>query len=200
MAQIAAFCLLLIVSSTGRADELTSIRQRLELHPRIRADFVQTRRMAELQRPLVARGKLLVWGSTGVIWEIEQPVRAAYVLRDATTIEVADGRETVHSAQDDAGSVRIGRILRALVHGDTTSLEQWFEIGARAGAGRWTITLVPRQGPLASFLKSMQVSGADYVEGVLVEETGGDATQIHFRNQREGVSLTEEERRLLGAD
>lgn len=200
MARIAAILILSFTSLLSFGGELETIRSKLELHPRIRADFVQTRRMAELQRPLVARGKLLVWGSAGVIWEIEQPVRASYVLRDATTIEVADGRETVRSAQDDAGSARVGRILRALVHGDMQSLEQWFEIGARAGAGRWTITLTPRAGPLASFLKSMQVSGADYVEGVLVEETGGDATQIHFRNQRDGVSLTQEERRLLGAD
>jgi len=146
----------------------------------------------------VARGRMLAWGAAGVIWEIQEPVRATYALRESTTIQIADGRETERSAQDDAASARVGRVLKSLLQGDADALSQWFDVAARATPERWTITLTPHPGVLASYLKAMQVSGDEYVERVDIEEAGGDSTQIRFRNHRDGGALTEEERRLLG--
>jgi hypothetical protein len=141
---------------------------------------------------------MLVWGRDGVIWEIEHPFRAAYVLREDQTVEVsADGRETVRRAQDDAVSARVGRILNALVHGDAKALEQWFGIEARIDGQRWSIVLTPRPGPIASFLKSMQIAGGDFVEATAIEEVNGDSTRIEFRNYRDAAPLSDGERRLL---
>lgn len=200
MARLIAALGLSALALAARADELAAIRARLDAHSRVRAEFVQTKRIADAQRPLVSRGRMLVWGATGVIWEIEQPFQAAYALREGTTVQVVDGQETVRGAEDDAVSTRVGRVLRALLHGDARSLEQWFEIGARASAERWTITLTPRQGPLASALKSMQVSGREYVESVSIDEASGDATRIQFHNHRDGGALSPLERRLLATD
>jgi hypothetical protein len=201
MARLIFFMFLSSCIGTAGADELSDIRARLDKHPQLRANYVQTRRMADVQRPQVARGRMLVWGRDGVIWEIDKPFRAAYVLREEQTIQIAaDGRQTVRRAEDDAVSARVGRVLNAVVHGDTRALEQWFNIGARMEGGRWSIALTPRQGPMASFLKSMQISGGEFVEAVGIEETGGDTTQIEFRNHRDAAPLSEQERRLLGVD
>jgi len=89
-------------------------------------------------------------------------------------------------------------IVKSLLQGDADALSQWFDVAARATPERWTITLTPHPGVLASYLKAMQVSGDEYVERVDIEEAGGDSTQIRFRNHRDGGALTEEERRLLG--
>jgi hypothetical protein len=179
MARLIGFAFLWIFISAASADDLAAIRARLDQHPQVRADYVQTRRMADVKRPLVARGRMLVWGRDGVIWEIEQPFRAAYVLREDQTVEVsADGRETVRRAQDDAVSARVGRILNALVHGDAQSLEQWFGIEARIEGPHWSIVLTPRPGPIASFLKSMRIAGGDFVEATAIEEANGDSTRI----------------------
>jgi hypothetical protein len=179
---------------------MAQIRARLDKHPQLRADYVQTKRMADVQRPQVARGRMLVWGGDGVIWEIDQPFRAAYVLRDDQTIQIAaDGRQTVRRAGDDAVSARVGRVLSAVVHGDIKALEQWFTIGARMEGERWSIALTPRPGPMASFVKSMRISGGEFVEAVGIEEAGGDTTQIEFRNHRRAAPLSEDERRLLAA-
>ena len=177
---------------------MSEIRARLDARQLVRADFVQTRTMADLQRPLVARGKLMVWAPAGVIWRIEQPFRTAYVLRDESTIEIAaDGARSVRQARDDRGTARVGRILRALLKGDTKALDEWFDTDARASAERWSITLSPKPGAMAFFFKSLQLSGGDFVDRVLIEEENGDSTQMLFRNQRDGDSPTDEERRLL---
>ena len=199
MARLAALVLLLAQSFAAWSGDLDDIRRKLDAHSHVRAEFVQTRKLKDLQRPQVARGRMLAWGGAGVIWEVQEPLRATYVLRENTTIEIVDGRETERSAQDDAASARVGRILKSLLQGNANALGQWFDIAARAAPERWTITLTPHAGPLASYLKSMHVAGAEHVDRVDIEEVDGGSMQIRFRNHRDGGALSDEERRLLGA-
>ena len=177
---------------------MTQIRARLDAHPVVRAEFVQTRTMADLGRPLVSRGRLVVWESAGVIWQIEQPIRATHVLREDSTLEIApDGTRTVRSASDDRGAARIGRVLRAVLKGDPRALDEWFDAEAKVSGERWTLALLPRQGPMAYFVKSVQLSGGEFLDSVRIVEENGDATQMQFRGQRGDRAPSEEERRLL---
>jgi hypothetical protein len=179
---------------------LEQIRALMSGHPRLRAEFEQVKLMADFERPQVARGRMLVWERAGVLWEMEEPVRNAIALREETTTRIdARGRRMTTRAEHDPAAARIGRMLRALLSGDTAVLEQWFEIDARMlDGGRWTVTLNPRRGPIAAFLKGMQVSGARFAETVTIEEAGGDSTKIRFLNHREASPLTDRERELLG--
>ena len=182
------------------ADEaLARIRALLDAQPRVRAEFDQTRRSAELEHPVLAHGRMLVWREAGVMWQIEQPVKMVVVLREDLTIQIdASGRRRTQRADNDAAAARMGRILGALLNGDTAALEQWFDIAARIDARSWSITLTPRRGAMATFLKSMQVSGDQYVRTVAIDEANGDSTQISFRNHRDAAPLTSEEASLLG--
>jgi len=189
------------INTKANADALGEIRARLEAHAVVRAEFVQTRTMADLQRPLVSRGRLVVWGASGVIWHLEKPVRATYVLRDESTIEIAaDGTRTVRSARDDRGAARVGRVLRAVLKGDAKALDAWFDAVAQIADKSWTLTLAPRQGPLAFYVKSVQLSGGDFLDSVRIVEENGDATQMQFHNSRGGSEPSEEERRLLSGE
>jgi len=191
---------LLAFGPNAAADEaLVLIRARLDAQPHLRADFEQIKRIADLERPVVANGRLLVWGDAGVMWQIEQPVKMAIVLREDVTIQVdASGQRKTQQAKSDVAAARLGRVLGALLHGDTAGLEQWFEIAARVEAKGWTIALTPRRGAMAAFLKSMHVSGDKYVQAVSIEEANGDSTSITFRNHRDAAPLSSEEAGLLG--
>jgi len=177
------------INVKANADAMTDIRARLQAHDLVRADFVQTRTMKDLERPLVSRGRLVVWGPGGVIWQTEQPFRATYVLRDDSTIEIAAD-----------GAARIGRVLRAVLKGDAKALEEWFEAEPRVSGGRWSLALSPRQGPMAFFVKSVQLSGGEFVDSVRIVEETGDATHMQFRNHHGGGALSDEERRLLAGE
>ena len=194
----ALFVLLLVFNINANADALGDIRARLDAHTVVRAEFVQTRTMADLQRPLVSRGKMVVWGPGGVIWQIEKPVRATYALRNDSTLEIAaDGTRAVRSAKDDRGAARIGRVLRAVIKGDARTLGEWFDAEPRIAGERWSLALTPRQGPLAFYVKSVQLSGGEFVESVRIVEENGDATQMQFNNSRAADAPSDEERRLL---
>jgi hypothetical protein len=197
---IVAAALLALGSCAAAADEaLVRIRALLDAQPRLRAEFDQTRRSAELERPVLAHGRMLVWREAGVLWQIEQPVKMLVVLREDVTIQIdANGRRRTQRTDDDAGAARAGRILGALLNGDTATLEQWFDIAARIDAQQWSIALTPRRGAMAAFLTSMQVSGDKYVRSVAIDEANGDSTHISFRNHRDAAPLTSEEASLLG--
>lgn len=197
---IVAAALLALAPRPAAADEaLARIRALLDAQPRLRAEFDQIRRSAELERPVLAHGRMLVWREAGVVWQIEQPVKMVVVLREDITVQIdASGRRRTQRADHDAAAARMGRILGALLNGDTAALEQWFEVAPRIEGQRWTITLTPRRGATAAFLKSMQVSGDQYVRSVAIDEANGDSTQISFRNHRDAAPLTSEEASLLG--
>jgi len=188
-------------NTKANADALGDIRARLDAHAVVRADFVQTRTMADLARPLVTRGRMVVWSAGGVIWRIEKPVRATYALRDDDTLEIAaDGTRTVRSARDDRGAARIGRVLRAVLKGDAKTLGEWFDADPRIAGERWTLALTPRQGPLAFYVKSVQIAGAEFVQSVRIVEENGDTTQMQFHGSRGDAAPSDEERRLLAGE
>ena len=197
---IVAAALLALGSCAAAADEaLVRIRALLDAQPRLRAEFDQTKRSAELERPVLAHGRMLVWREAGVLWQMEQPVKMLVVLREDVTIQIdASGRRRTQRADHDAAAARTGRILGALLNGDTATLEQWFDIAARIDAQQWSIALTPRRGAMAAFLTSMQVSGDKYVRSVAIDEANGDSTHISFRNHRDAAPLTSEEASLLG--
>jgi Outer membrane lipoprotein carrier protein LolA len=196
---IALLTLLCVTGAHASEDEaIARIRALLEAQPRIRAEFEQTKQMADLQRPMVARGRMLVWGHTGVIWEMEEPVKNVIVLRENTTVRIdARGRRLTTRAEHDPAAARMGRVLNALLQGDTATLGQWFQIAAQIGAQGWSITLTPRKGPMAAFLNSMQVMGDRFVQAVALDESNGDSTRIRFLNHRDAAPLSEQERELL---
>ena len=194
--------LFLLAGAAGAAeDTLASIQARLEKHAVVRAEFVQMRTMKDLQRPQLSRGRLVAWTAGGVIWHIDQPFKATYVLRDERTIEIGpDGTRTERSAADDRGAARVGRVLRAVLKGDTKTIDEWFDAKPRIEGDRWSLTLVPKNGSLSFFVKSIQLYGADFVEGVRILEENGDATHMQFRNPHAADALSEEERKLLAGD
>jgi hypothetical protein len=199
MARLIALLLAGLLSFAASAnDGLAAIRARLEARPNVRAEFVQTRRSPDLERPLVTRGRMVVWGEGGVLWETVQPVRSTVALRPASTVVVDEGgARAVRDVRDDALAARIGRVLRAVVHGDGEALERWFRVAPRVEGGRWSLVLTPHRGPLASAIESIQVTGGDYVEAVSIAERGGDATEIRFTGHRDAAPLSEAERSLL---
>jgi hypothetical protein len=197
---LAPLLLAALPATAADGEALARIRARLDANPQLRADFVQTRRSPDLERPSVSRGRMLVWGREGVVWETHQPVKGTVALRPDTTIVIdARGGRTARKAQDDAVAARIGRVLRALLQGDTETLEKWFRVAAQSEGARWSITLTPHRGPLASFIESMQVGGGEYLEAVDIREAGGESTRIEFGNHRAAAPLSESERSLLGA-
>ena len=187
---------------SARADgTLRQISAQIEQYAVVRADFEQTKQMAALKRPLVTKGRLVVSGSRGVLWQIEQPFHMSYVLGESKIVEIgSDGARRVRDTREVPGLAQVGRVFRAMLGADSDALREYFEATVQGTPDHWAIELTPKQAQLAKFLGAMQLSGGRFVEEIRISEAGGDRTQIAFQNSRGASTLSADELALFGGD
>lgn len=204
MRQLISLLLLLIATVVlpARAadpDTLERIGAQIEQHAVVRAEFTQSKQMAALKRPLVTTGRLVFSRRHGVLWQIEQPYRMSYVLGEERIVEIsADGTRRERGLRDVPGLAQVGRVFRAMLGANTAALREVFEVSVQGDSVKWEIELKPRQAQLAQFLSGLQLSGGRFVEGIRIGETGGDMTQIRFRNTQAASAPSETELQLFG--
>ncbi len=197
---IALVCLVGALSARA-ADTLRQIGAQIEQHAVVRAEFVQTKQIAALKRPLVTMGRLTFSRTQGVLWQIEQPYRLSYVFSEERIVEIgSDGKRRVRETREVPGLTQIGRVFRAVLGANSDALREHFEVTAQGDPAKWAIGLKPRQTQLAQYLSGMQLSGGRFVEEIRINEAGGDGTQIRFSNSHGADALSEAEMSLFIAD
>ena len=198
---IVAGCLLAGLSVGAHAGLLEDLSARVAQYPVVRAEFVQTKQMAAMKRPLVTRGRLTFSRSQGVLWQIEQPYRMSYVLGETRIVEIdGDGARKVRETRDVPGLAQVGRVFHAVLGANPAALREHFDIGVQGDLERWNLDLKPRQAQLAQFLTGLQLAGGRFVETIRIGEAGGDSTQIRFSNSQSADALSEEETQLFGGN
>ncbi|BDU75681.1 outer membrane lipoprotein carrier protein LolA [Mesoterricola sediminis] len=186
--------LALLVQAQPVPEALTA---HLKATPLLHADFVQTRRLAALSRPLKSSGNLVVSRELGVLWRMEKPLRLTVALGPKGVAEVdAQGNRKLQTAKDNAMAARMAGIMKSLLEGRWSGLEELFTVKGQGGPEAWTILLEPRP-QTAAFIKGVRIRGGAFVETIHVDEPSGDTTDIQFLRFNPGAPLTAEERRLL---
>jgi outer membrane lipoprotein-sorting protein len=160
----------------------------------LHAEFIQTKTVAALTRPIVTSGRFVYARQQGVSWKIERPYRATYLLTDTGVTELDASGAPVRSADQGPALQHVSRIFRALLEPDFKTLEQYFVPTASGDASRWELTLAPR-GPLRQVFKSVRVRGGRFVEALTLDESNGDKMEIRFLAMREAVALEADELR-----
>lgn len=204
MRRLTIILLVLIAAiNTGHAAEpdtlLPRISAQIDQHAVIRAEFTQEKRMPALKRPLITSGHFVFSRRHGVLWQIEHPYRMIYVLGEERMLEIgADGARRQRSLREIPGLTQVGRIFRALLSANASSLHEIFNITTQGQPAHWEVQLKPRDAQLAQFLSSLNLSGGRFVEAIGIDETGGDTTRIRFRNASGSETLSDTEVQLFG--
>ena len=109
---------------------VSDIAMRLARVDAIRADFRQTQTLSAMKQPLVSTGSMLFDRRSGVIWRIETPYKATYVITDRGVREAgADGR-LVASSSGGRGVAQVSRMMRDMLGGDLSALYAQFDVDA----------------------------------------------------------------------
>ncbi|EEA00468.1 conserved hypothetical signal peptide protein [Burkholderia sp. H160] len=167
----------------------------------VRAQFTQTQTLAAMKQPLVSNGTLLFFREHGVIWQIDTPYKATYVITDAGVAQVdASGhRVSTHSAQGTRGVAQVSKMMRAMLGGDMSALYSQFDVSAEGSAAQWRMRLTPNQPQLAQSIKGLDMSGGDYLQSLRITLANGDVTKLEFANSTTVAEPTPDERGLFGA-
>ncbi|RKR44521.1 outer membrane lipoprotein carrier protein LolA [Paraburkholderia sp. BL17N1] len=188
-------------ATSGNPALVSQIAAHLAQAKGVRAQFTQTQTLAAMKRPLVSTGLLLFFRERGVIWQIDTPYKATYVITDAGVTEVnANGqRVTAHSAQGTRGVAQVSKMMRAMLGGDLSALYSQFDVQAEGSAAQWRMQLTPNQPQIAQSIKGLEMNGGDYLQRLRITLANGDITQLDFTKSAAVTELTAAERGLLGA-
>jgi outer membrane lipoprotein-sorting protein len=167
----------------------------------VRAQFTQTQTLAAMKQPLVSTGSLVFFRERGVIWRIDTPYKATYVITDTGVSEVnANGQRTnTNSSNGVRGVAQVSRMMRAMLGGDLSALYAQFDVHADGTPAQWRMQLTPNQPQLAQSIKGLEMSGGDYLQALRITLANGDVTRIDFANSAAVSELAPAERTLFGA-
>ncbi|NMM00401.1 outer membrane lipoprotein carrier protein LolA [Paraburkholderia sp. RP-4-7] len=187
--------------SAGNPALVAQIASHLAQAKGVRAQFTQTQTLAAMKQPLVSTGSLLFFRDRGVIWQIDTPYKATYVITDAGVTEVnANGqRVTAHSPQGTRGVAQVSKMMRAMLGGDLSALYSQFDVEAEGSAAQWRMQLTPNQPQIAQSIKGLQMNGGDYLQSLRITLANGDITKLDFAKSAAVTEPTPAERSLLGA-
>jgi outer membrane lipoprotein-sorting protein len=192
--------LLGLAAPAQAAPVLADLTARLDQAGAIHADFVQTKTLQALKRPLRTSGKLVFARDHGVLWQIEKPYQASYALNTEKITEIGpDGSRKVRSAREVPALAQVGRVFQAIFQGNVRGLEEHFAVTVSGDAEHWRVDLAPKPA-LQRFIKGIVARGGRYLDLIEIEEAQGDRTRIEFRDTRLDLTLSDTETGLLRND
>ena len=186
--------LLFLLALPAQADDLLDgILKRLAEPAVIRAQFVQERLLADLARPAISSGRIVVSRREGLLWRVESPVKVTLAFTPNEIIETGpDGVRRLRS-QGRSVETQIGRVMRGILGADAETLRTSFEATASGSPERWTIRLAPRPREMARVLREVRLAGGRRLESIEVEETNGNLNTIRMRQFSVADKLSPEE-------
>lgn len=140
-----------------------------------RADFVETKTIAMLEKPLVSSGQLFYVAPDKLEKRTLKP-RPESMIIEGNTLVIERGRQNmtlqVDSAPELAGFVNS---MRGTLAGDRKALERSFALSLEGPPQRWLLTLKPRDQRMAAAVTSIRIAGAlDDVRSVEILQADGD--------------------------
>lgn len=188
-------------AQNGNTALVSQVASRLAQAKGVRAQFTQTQTLSAMKQPLVSTGTLVFFRERGVIWRVDTPYKATYVITDAGVSEVdANGkRVNTKSAQGVRGVAQVSKMMRAMLGGDLSALYSQFDVDAQGTPSQWKLELKPNQPQLAQSIKGLQMTGGEFLQTLRITLANGDVTQIEFAKSEAINDLAPGERTLLGA-
>lgn len=167
-----------VVQRAHAADAPWDIERLMQALARVqvgRADFVETKTIAMLDKPVVSSGQLFYVAPDKLEKRTLKP-RPESMIIEGNTLVIERGRQNitmqVDSAPELAGFVNS---IRGTLAGDRRALERSFALSLEGPPQRWLLTLKPLDQRMAAAVASIRIAGVqDDVRSVEILQADGD--------------------------
>jgi len=143
-----------------------------------RTAFAEARFMRVLDKPLVVSGEMSWLGGDRLERRVDKPAKETATIADGEVTQEREGRKPRSFSLKRAPQLKL--LLDsfvALLGGDASRLDEAFEVSLGRDAGRWALTLTPRDARLAKQIASLQVYGSgDTPRCLRMNEPDGDVS------------------------
>lgn len=167
--------------------QLTALAKRLSAIQSVDAAFRQRRTLAALQDDLVSEGTLS-WRRGGkLVWHTRTPSESEIVLDEKSAVMRYPALKT-EQAFDLSSQPQMAALFRAILavlRADVSGLSPLFEVAVTSDAPL-RLDLKPRSKEIGQVVRGIHLEFDAKLEltRVLLDEAGGDKTDITFRDQR----------------
>lgn len=195
-----------LFSQTADTAQLVALSQKLNLGETVRGQFVQSRQLKVLKKPLISQGQFIFDKEQGLIWQQIKPFESLLILKDKQLIQRdSQGRVQVSKADANASAAAMGDLLpslvRAMLGGDISGLSENFELHfliadrlkteSLSTDGQWQLGLTPKDPLMKKAIANMVLEGSDVLQSLVLlsaapNVTPQDMTRIDFSALSQG--------------
>lgn len=163
----------------ARAGELESLMQLMASVQHRIVHYKEEKQMELLEIPLSSEGTLEYIAPNTLVRSVHRPSRVRYVINSRQVI-IEKGEKSRTLNLDDLPLVRaFVESFRAMLAGDLTSLQAYYDIMFSGDRNQWQITLYPTDKSLAAYVEKLQLSGTgDSIRLYIIEDSNGDLTRM----------------------
>lgn len=175
----------------GWADTWDGIRTAAEQVDSIAAEFVQTKHLPILARPLVSTGVFYFQKPDALRWEYRQPVKSILLMNDGSLQRFRQSGDEL-KAESGPGLEAMGFVMAEISHWLRGRFDQSRMFTARLETGR-KVVLLPKEAAFARFIQKIELLLADapgIIEAVIIYESSDSFTRLTFENTRLNTTLS----------
>ncbi|MCU8022319.1 MULTISPECIES: outer membrane lipoprotein carrier protein LolA [unclassified Shewanella] len=205
-----------LFTQTVNTAQLVALSQKLNLGETVRGQFVQSRQLKVLKKPLISQGQFIFDQTQGLIWQQIKPFESLLILKDKQLIQRdSQGRVQVSKADASASAAAMGDLLpnlvRAMLGGDISGLSENFELHFLSTDklnveklspenfspeslntdGQWQLGLTPKDPLMKKAIANMVLEGGDTLQSLVLLSAAPsvspqDMTRIDFNALSQG--------------
>ncbi len=169
----------LIAPLTQASDwQLANLMQAMHERGARQARFTETRTLAILDQPIEQTGLMIFEPPDRLVRRLDPPSNlSAEIEGNRLTLWQGEERKQTLLLDNVPDLLAFSASFRALLAGDTDTLEHYFETRLEGDEKAWTLTLIPRQSGLAARVVRITIEGQGAeINRYTTLETGGDQT------------------------
>lgn len=167
----------------SQSDLVTQLQQPAS----VQGDFIQQRFLKSLPQAITTTGKFTLLKEKGLLWQMEKPF-------------VSNTRINSKGVMQWNGSTWVGnteviqtqqiRLFLGLLSGDLSALSSQFSLKLAGSPQDWQLSLEPNNLLMKKIFNKIEISGAQVVTRVELQETQGDRTIIQLQNNQINFPLS----------
>ena len=147
-----------------------------------RSEFVETKTMALLERPMRLQGTLYYRAPDYVRKEVTSPDYESYEI-EGDVVRVNNGDGSRELSLDRHPTLRaFAEAFRSTLKGDFSALQRFYEVSVQGSRQDWQLRLTPLDPSMASRVQRIEVDGSGaQLFSVLIVERDGDRSLMRIR-------------------
>ena len=184
---VTLICLLTLgLSHSAFADGFSSALQQLAAKPVVRAQFQQSKTIANSSKPMLSKGSLLFVKNQGVLWQLNSPVKADLVVTPRKMVQkTAHTQSVVNLKQTPYGPA--ATVLLQLMSGNEAALRAHFQVSQfQQNGSTWQASLLPKSANMKPLFSRIDITGGAYVNKIVLIDPAQRPTHIVFSGHSSG--------------